>query len=262
MKRKIGLLAYTGILTLLSAGTSFASHPLIGDDAGTLGKGTVQVELNGDVNYDKETGNTLTIKTTGAQLATTVGVGVTDKIDATFGLARPWGSGDTEGTYFNNAGSTDFSLNMKWQFYEEEGFSIALKPQLGYSYSVGITNDYSVSYCATLVLSKEVEPFAFHVNVGYTYNDHNLIEVRDAYRSNIWNFSLATTYEVIKDLKLVADFGAATNEDKTTCEMPVFGLGGLIYTVNKNLELSLGFKAGLTKPETDLTGTFGITLKL
>ena len=43
--------------------------------------------------------------------------------------------------------------------------------------------------------------------------------------------------------------------------MPVFGLGGLIYTVNENLDLSSGLKVGLTKPEADLTGTFGVTIK-
>lgn len=262
MKRKTGLLAYTGILILFSAGTSFATHPLIGDDAGTLGKEIAQVELNGDVSYDKETVNGSTTKANGAQLATAVGVGLTGNIDATFGLTRPWGSGETDGISFTDAGSTDLSINLKWRFYEQEGFGVAIKPQLGYSYAVGVKNNDTLSYGATLIFSKELAPFAFHLNAGYTYYDHNPADVRNVSRGSIWNFSLATTCEVIKDLQLVADFGAATNADKTVSQMPVFGLGGLIYTVNKNLDLSTGLKLGLTKPETDLTGTFGITLKL
>ena len=72
---------------------------------------------------------------------------------------------------------------------------------------------------------------------------------------------MAATCEVIKDLKVVADFGTSTNQDKDANTMPVFGLGGLIYSVNKNVDLSTGVKVGLTGPETDLTGTFGVTLK-
>lgn len=261
MKSKNISFVCVAMLTLLSTGTCFAAHPLVGDDAGTQGKGTVQVELNGDISYDREVVNGSTTKNNGAQLATTIGVGVSDRVDLTFGVARPWGNGDTDGASFKDAGSADFSLSMKWQVYEHDGFSIAVKPQLGYSYSVGTESDYTVSYGTTLVFSKELGPFAFHLNAGYTYNDHNRAEVRDACRDSIWNVSLATTYQLFKELKLVADFGTATYEDKSSSEMPVFGLGGLIYTVNKNLDLSTGLKLGLTKPEDDLTGLFGVTIK-
>ena len=256
------LIARLTILLLLSSGTSFAAHPLVTDDAGALGKGVVQIELNGDISTDKETADNSTTKTSGAQIATTFGVGVTDKIDLYVGFKRPWGSRDVDGSSFNNAGSVDFSFVMKWQVYEHEGFSIAVKPQLGYSYAAGATeDDHTVSYGASLIFSKELEPFAFHLNAGYTYNDYNLAAIRDARRNSIWSFSLATTYEVIKNLKLVADFGASTNKDKAVNDMPFFGLVGVIYTVNKNLDLSSGIKIGLTKPETNLTGTFGVTVK-
>jgi predicted porin len=255
------LAVYAAMLFILSASTSYAAHPLVSDDAGTLGKGAMQVELNGDIGTDKETTGGSTTKTTGKQLATTFSVGVTDKIDVTAGFTRPWGSGDVDGVSFNDAGSADFSLSMKWQVYEHEGLSVAVKPQLGYSYAVGATDDYVISYGAAIVLSKEFEPFAVHLNAGYTYNNYNPATVRDASRSSILNFSLAGTYEVIKNLKLVADVGAATNEDKESNIMPAFGLVGAIYSLNKNVDFSAGLKVGLTKPETDLTGTFGATFK-
>ncbi len=255
------LIFYVTIL-LLSAGTSFAAHPLVSDDAGTLGKGTVQFELNSDISTDKETANNSTTKTSGVQIATAVGVGVTDKLDLSFGITRPWSSGDIDGTAFNSAGSVDFNFAVKWQVYEHKGFSIAIKPQLGYSSTVNVPeDDHTASYGTALIFSKEFEPLAVHLNIGYTYRDYNLASVRDANRSSIWNFSLATTYEVIKNLKLAADFGAATNRDKAVNEMPFFGLVGAIYSVNKNIDLSGGVKVGLTKPETDLTGTFGVTVK-
>jgi len=254
-------IACAAVLTLLSTGTCFAAYPLVCDDAETLGKGAVQVEFNAQISYDNETTNGSTTKTDGTQLSAAISAGLSDKLDLIFGITRPWGSGDSDGASFNDAGSTDFALYLKWQLYKQEGFSIAVRPQLGYSYSVGTDNDYTMSYGATLVLTKELGPIAFHLNAGYTFNDHNRAEVRDACRDSIWNFSLATTYQITEELKLGADFGTATYEDKSSSEMPVFGLGGLIYTVNNNLDLSAGLKLGLTKPEDDLTGCFGVTLK-
>lgn len=255
------LFVYATTLSLLSAGTSFAAHPLISDDAGTLGKGSMQVELNGEISSDKEKSDGATTKTTGKQLATSFGVGVTDKIDLSIGFARPWESGDIDGATFSDAGSADFSLALKWQVYEHEGFSVAVKPQLGYSYSIGASDDYTVSYGTTLVLSKEFEPFALHLNAGYIYQNYNLAESKGTRRSSVWNVCLGATYEVIKNLKLVADAGAATNEDKASNDMPVFGLAGAVYSVSKAVDISAGLKVGLTKPEADLTGTIGATFK-
>lgn len=265
MNRQKKTLAYVTTLLLLTAGTCFAAHPMITDDAGTLGKGTIQVELNGDIGTDKQSiggGSFGDVNNSPSQIATTVGAGVTDKIDLTIGMTRPWGGGDVAGIRFNDAGSVDFSLFMKWQVFEQEEFSIAVKPQFGYSYAVNVPgDDHTLSYSATLILSKELEPFAVHFNAGYTYNDYNLAAVRDISRSDIWSVSLAATYEIIKDLKLCADFGTSTNPIKAVSEMPVYGLGGFMYSLNKNLDLSAGAKFGLTEPETDFTGTFGITLK-
>lgn len=255
------LLGYTVMLLLLSTGTGFAAHPLVSDDAGTLGKGNMQVELIGEISSNKDTVAGETTKTTGKQLATSFGVGLADKLDLSVGFARPWGNGNADGESFKDVGSADFSLSIKWQVYEHEGFSIALKPVFSYSYAVGISDDHAISYGAAAVLSKEFKPFSTHLNIDYIYSDHNLADIKSTRRSSTWSACIGTTYEIINDLKIVSDFGISTNEDKTTHNMPVFGLLGAIYTLNKRVDLSIGIKAGLTKPETDLTGTLGATLK-
>ena len=261
MKFQLRLFIYVITMLLLSAGTSFATLPLVSDDAGSLGKANMQVELSGDVSSDKETAGGSSTKTTFKQIGTTYGFGVTDKIDLTFGFSRPWGSGNVDGTAFNDAGSADFSLTVKWLLYEHEGLGVAVKPLLGYSYVIGASDDHAVSYGATLILSREFEPFTVHLNTGYAYNNYNLTVIKTASRSSILNFSLAGTYEVNKNLKLVADIGTATNEDKASNDMPVFGLVGSTYSLNKNIDLSVGLKVGLTNPEADLTGTIGATFK-
>lgn len=251
------------IQTYCLIATAFAAHPMITDDAGTLGKGTVQIELNGDIGEDKSTNAGQTTKYNSSQIASTIGVGVTDKIDLTFGYTHPWGDGDVDGASFKDNGVHDFYLYSKWQVFEHEGYAFTLKPQIDYSYAVGTSdNDYTMSYGLNLLFTKEFEPFALHFNVGYTYNDYNLASTGADNRNSIWNVSLAGTYDVIKEkLKLAADFGAATSQEKQYNEMRVYGLTGFIYSVNKNIDLSTGIKVGLTEPETDLTGTFGLTLK-
>lgn len=263
IKSKTALIKFFALILLaIPSVPAFAAHPLVSDDAGTLGKGNIQIELNGDIGTDKESDAGSTTKKNISQIATTFGTGVTDKVDVTVGFTRPWGSGDTDRKYFNNPGSVDLNINMKWQIYEHEGFSIAVKPQLGYSYGINVPeNDYSMSYSLGLIFSKEFGAFALHLNTGYTYIDYNLPSVNDINRNSIWNCSLAATYDVVKDLKLITDFGFATNSNRSSNEMPAFALVGAIYNINKHIDLSTGLKTGLTKPEDDLTGTFGITVK-
>lgn len=256
-------IALTVIMSAIAAAPALAAHPLVSDDAGTLGKGTSQIELNGQWSSDKETAEGTNSESKASQIVTTYGFGIAEKLDLTFGVVREWGETESNGLTENDPGSTDFSLSAKWQFYENSGFSLAIKPQLAYSYVVGGTNnDYTISYGTTLIATKEFEPFAVHLNVGYQYNDYYSKAEWGNSRHNIWSVSLAGTYDVIKEsLKLVSDFGTATNQDKTTSELPVFALAGAIYSLNKNIDLSAGVKFGVTKPEPDFAATGGLTVK-
>lgn len=250
-------------LPVLACGPVLAAHPLVSDDAGTLGKGTMQIELNGDIGHDRVTSAGSTTTCRSAQVAGALGVGISDIIDLTLGYARPWGNGDVDGVPYNDAGSSDFSLTAKWQVFQRDGLAIAIKPQIGYSSAIGAPDtEHAISGGSTLIVSKEFEQFALHLNAGYSYSHHNSETARAALRSSIWSFSLGGSTEVIKErLKLVVDFGTSTNEDKTNSEMPLFGLAGLIYSLNKIVDLSAGVKLGLTEAENDLSGTFGVTLK-
>ena len=61
-------------------------------------------------------------------------------------------------------------------------------------------------YPLFLIGSKELGPVALHANLGYlrTPNDAGNHE-------DLWHASLAAEYEVVKDLKLMADIGASRN---------------------------------------------------
>jgi len=59
--KKMFLIPLTLFLPLFSSSV-FAAHPLITDDTGTQGKGRFQMEVNSEVNYDKESEAGVTTK--------------------------------------------------------------------------------------------------------------------------------------------------------------------------------------------------------
>ena len=95
-------------------------------------------------------------------------------------------------------------------------------------------------------MTKEYDPWAIRANLGYVRNENEIDQ-----RNDLWQASLATTYEMVKDLKLCADIGAITNKDKTSEVERSYLLVGLIYSAQENVDISLGVKFGLNNPEKD-----------
>jgi len=258
----IGRLTLSAFLTAMIAGHAIAALPFIADDAGTLGRGTSQVELVYARSTDKETDGGSTVKTDRNLPGATFGYGIGETLDLTLGFARTWGTETVDGISSNDSGNADYLLNAKWQFYEKAGFRFAVKPLVGYSNHVGGTSDEHVTlYGGWLIVTKEHEALAVSLNGGYFYNDYGSAAERDASRSDIWILSALATYKVLENLTLGLDIGASTNPDKASSEVPAYALGGVIYSLNKNIDLSLGLKFGITKPEPDFSGIAGVTIK-
>jgi len=78
---------------------------------------------------------------------------------------------------------------------------------------------------------------------------------------NIWHASLATTYEVIEDLKIVGNIGVEKNPDKAADNDPAFILGGVIYSITESLDVDFGVKYGLTSSETDMSVLAGMSFR-
>lgn len=238
---------------------SHAAHPLITDDAGTMGKSNAQIEFNFEFSHDKERDNGVKTKETGAEIASFLSYGITDNVDIVLGVPYQWFRIKDDGDLVEKQnGVSDVSLEIKWRFYEKDGWGIALKP--GITLPTG--NDDKglgqgrATYSMFLITTKEIEPWAFHINLGYIRNENNHDE-----RNNIWHASLASEVEVVKDLKVVANIGVERNPDKESNTDPAFILGGLIYTVNEIFDIDIGIKGGLNKPETDLTLLAGIVVR-
>lgn len=99
------------------------------------------------------------------------------------------------------------------------------------------------------------------LNGGSFHHDFGSAAERDIGRSSIWSLSALATYEVLAGLALGLDVGVSINPDKSSDEMPAYALGGAAYSLNRNVDLSLGLKFGITDPEPDFSGGAGVTIR-
>jgi len=241
------------------AGPSWAAHPLITDDTGTQGKGNFQLELTGQYDQDKENVGGVSIKATGVETAATLSYGMIDNIDLVLSLPYLWGREKENGSLvYKEDGIGDASLEAKIKVFEKEGFSLALKP--GISFPTG-DDDKGLGTGKFggqifFIASQEVEPFAFHVNLGYIRNENDADE-----RENIWHASVAAAWEIVKDLSLVANIGVERNPDGEADDDPAFLIGGIIYSIAENLDIDLGVKYGLTDSEADISALAGLAFR-
>ena len=255
MLRSIG----TMVMVLLCPCLVFAAHPLITDDSGTQGKGKFQIEVNGQYDSDKETVAGVSVKSTGGQAGATLSYGLIENADLVLSLPYQWGKVKEDGvTVYDEKGISDTTFEVKWRFFEKDGLSLALKP--GVSFPTGDDGKGlgigKTGYHLFLVGSKEAAPWAFHLNIGYIGNENKVDEER-----NIWHASLATTYEAVKNLKLVGNIGVEKNPDKAAAGDPAFIIAGAIYSLAENLDIDFGVKAGLNKAETDYSMLAGLACR-
>lgn len=247
------------ILLMLIAFPSWAAHPLITDDTGTQGKGKFQLELNGQYDWDKEDSEGETVKSTGGQAAATLSYGVAENVDLVFTMPYLWGKAEVnEITEYDQKGIGDAVLEVKMQLFEKNGFSLVLKPGISFptgNEEKGLSSGLLGGHIF-LIASQELGSLAFHGNFGYIRNENKVEE-----REDIWHASLATTWEIINNLQLVANLGMEKNSDDSSDNDPAFIIGGIIYSINENLDIDCGAKFGLTKSETDISALAGITYR-
>lgn len=262
--RMTGSVVLAGFIATMISGFRpvHAELPFLTDEAETMGKGTRQVELWYARSTDKGTADGSVVKTDQHLPGATFGYGVAETLDLTLGFARAWGKVTVDGASSSDTGSAVSTLSAKWRFHENTGFHFAVKPLVGYSYRLGGTSDdHTVSCGGWLMVTGEHEALEVSLNAGFLYNDYGSAAERDVTRSGIWSLSALAEYKALPELKLGLDVGAFTNPDKGSGGMPVYALAGVVYSPTGDVDLSLGFKFGVNRPEPDFAGTAGITTR-
>lgn len=262
MQNKITILVAV-LLLALSTVSAFAAHPLATDDTGTQGVLKFQLETTGEFGWDRETSNGVTTKADYQTLNATLTAGVLESLDAVISYPFTWQHiEESDGNSASNTGLNDLSLALKWRFLELGPVSFGVKPCItlptaNRDKKLGAGR---VSYGATLISSVDLKPFAVHANVGYTNQKYTDAD-KDGSRASLWNMSLAGTAEVLKGLQIVAEVATTSNPDKAVSTWQTCLLGGVIYSPLENLDLSLGFKGSVTRPEIDKALLAGVTFR-
>lgn len=246
------------VAVLTVSAPAFAARPLITDDTGTAGKGNAAVELGVGASSWKETVEGVRVKEKGTEASGVFIYGVSENVDVVAGFPYAWSKVREDGTTITNEhGIPDISLELKWRFFEKNGFGLAVKPCMTLP-----TGDHKkgfgagrVTYGLTFIASRELGPFGLHLNAGYVRNENRVDE-----RKNLWSASVAATYEAVKGLNLVGNMGLECNADPVVGTAPAFALAGFNYAINDRIALDAGYKLGLNKQEMDRSIIAGVTL--
>lgn len=235
-------------------------YPMVTDDAGTMGRGKGQIELDLELSYDKtaKDGEDPTRSEAGeASLTATYGLG--KNLDIVVELPYQWQSAYVSGQLLaRNDGLADVNLDLKWCFFEKDGWGFALKPGL----SLPAGNDEKglgggrTAYRLYFITTRELEPWAFHLNLGYHRNENNA-----GNRADIWHVSAAAELKLARDFKVGVDLGMERNPVPSKSDHPAFALAEGTYDLSERLSLEADVKFGLTKPEKDVTYLLSLTYK-
>ncbi len=151
--------------------------------------------------------------------------GVNDNLDVAIGIPYRDMRIKEAGESMSAKGIADIPLYAKWRFYENDGLSFALKP--GITLPAGDVEKElgtgKITFSIFLINTKEVKPWAFHLNLGYIRNDNKVDDIKD-----LWHASLVTEFEAAKGLRLVINGGIEHTREQDSNIDSVFLLGGLI----------------------------------
>lgn len=245
-------------LLFVLSGAAFAAHPLLTDDTGTQGAGNFQLEATGTWLSDQEDEAGEGVREVSSIAALVFTAGIAETLDVIVEVPYVWTETKEAGQITKNDGFFDTIVAAKWRFYDKQKFSLAIKPSI-----LLPTGDEDeglgtgkIGYSGTFISTLETEHWAFDLHLAYLHVENELDE-----RANIWYGSLATRFTVDEAWTLVGEVGATRNADRTDSSHPAFAQIGLIYSPTENLDLSVGFLAGLSDSEIDQALRAGTTIR-
>ena len=229
-----------------------AMHPLITDDTGTQGKGTVLVESS--INYLKDN----EFRSTAVPLAITAGIN--DTMDAgvelPYLLLRP-----SAVTGQPQSGFSDVNFKFKHRFYERakkdgehDHSEQSLAYQVAYSQPTG-REDLGLGagtarMSARLLGTAERESMELNANIGYDSSGKALRRGNFAFDYAV-SLSVAVKYERPKPWEPVAELTVIRVKGADGYDRLVSLLAGVIYEPSDRYYIDAGVRVGLTERSED-----------
>lgn len=231
-----------------------AAHPLITEDTGTQGAGRFQLELVGERTRERAAGATLRATQPEAVLA----YGARDDLDVLLGIGYLRRTSDDATGRSEQKGPIDTTLAAKWRFFERDALSLGLLPSvtLPSGDAQRGTGTGRATWGALAILSWETERYALHAHLGVRRH-RNTLDERKVLREAAAAFVLNATGQ----LKLAVEAQRETNPDEAVGGSLRHATLALIYAVNRDFDLDLGWRRGLNEAADDRTLLFGATLR-
>jgi hypothetical protein len=250
----------------------WAAHPFITDDTGTQGKGNWQLELQGDFFRSDRTADAGTgpVEQKGKLNAFTsvLSYGILENLDIQLGLIHVSSRTTENGVVTEDtSGMSDSTVELKWRFYENDDFSLALKPGLTLptgNEDKGLGTG-KTSWGIALLATYEAEPWTFLGNIAYTRVRFKDAQAAAESRDDLWRASAGAAYALTGEVRLVGELGVRTAESRNDPFLPdrtsQFAMLGLIYSPTKKIDLDAGFRKNLNDAEFDKAFLVGATFR-
>jgi hypothetical protein len=247
MKRTRAALAAAAIFcgVLIGArGEALAGHPFGTEDAGTQGKGNVEVEFN----LKRQHGNDGT-KTT--SLGNSFTMGIAPKIDLAVGYAYDFTKAD-DGTKSRGMGPVEATLKTAVIEGKDRFPTLGVKA----GFSLPTAEGEQVALLATAIAEWTFEPLTVFANVGADVGTHL---AGNAERTTSIRASLAGNYEIRKGWYLLSEL---LWEKQTSPSAPSTSewLIGAKKEITETLSVDAGVRWGLNGDSPHVTCLLGFTL--
>jgi hypothetical protein len=261
------LLATSAFLLSPSA-LLFAAHPFITDDADTQGRGNWQIELQAEQGRHDATVSGVRQRTRETLFNPVLTYGVLENVEVALGGNYLRSRVSENGASTESAsGISDTTIEIKWNFSDKDGFSMALKP--GISLPTGDEQrglgTGKISGGVNFIVGYEAEPWTWLANVEYFRARYRLGQDAADNRANLWRMSTGAAYEVREGARLVGEAGVRTNEARNDPFFPgrhaQYAMLGLIYSPTDKIDFDIGWRKALNRAETDTVFLVGATFR-
>ena len=225
-------------------GDALAGHPFGTEDAGTQGKGNVEVEFN----LERQHGNDGT-KTT--SLGNGITMGITPRIDLAVGYSYDFTKAD-DGTKSRGMGPVEATLKTTVIEGKDRFPSLGVKA----GFSLPTSEGEQTALLATAIAEWTFEPLTIFANVGA---DIGTRLAGNAERTTLIRSSVAGSWEIRKEWSLLSEL---LWEKQTSPSAPstAEGLIGAKKEISETLSVDAGVRWGLIDDSPHVTYLLGFTL--
>ena len=240
---------------MLVASTSFAAHPLITEDTGTVGAGGFQLEVTRD--QVSQTSGGISLRET--SFSAVLSYGLRSNLDLVLAHSEVSVEERSDGLETASRGLADAEIAAKWRIYEQDQWSIALRPSLSLptgDKNEGLGAGHSIPSLFAIA-TREHGPWNVHLHLGLTYD----CKAPQGERESITHASLAATLQANEKWVLVADVSRESSLDSNQDAAIASAVVGAIFSPVNYFDIDLGYRSGLNDQSPDDVVLLGIAVR-